>query len=107
MSKIDYCTPPPHVVTYPTLAIVLAVLVSSVSGFGSFVYAQARDAGDDGVEAAKKVDMRVDALTLVVAENQRAQARATAEIQSDIKALSMQLVTGQQPAQLVVDGGSP
>ena len=46
MSKVDYCTPPPHVVTHQTLAIVLAALVSLVAGFGSFVYAQARDAGE-------------------------------------------------------------
>ena len=46
MSKVDYCTPPPHVVTYPVLAIVMAAFVSLAGGFGAFAYGQARDAGN-------------------------------------------------------------
>jgi len=107
MSKLDYCNPPPHVVTYSTLALVLAVLVPLIGGFGMFAYGQSTDAGRAGVVRAETVDARVTALTLVVAEDRRRSDAFAASVQSDIRALSLQMVTGRQPEQLrsTPDGG--
>lgn len=94
---------------FSALGGLLAALLAAAAAWGSFVYAQAADAGRSGAEAAARVNTRVDELAKVVADNQRAQARATAEIQSDIRALSLQMVTGRQPASLMMpasaDGG--
>jgi len=71
--------------------------------------ARAQDAGSAGSSRAEEVHQEVAALRVVVAEDRQRSDAFAAAVQSDIRALSLQMVTGRQPEQLrlLPDGGSP
>ncbi len=91
-----------------TLGTVIVVVAGAFVFVGTVVFGQAADAGRAGTVAAAAVDVKVEALTKVVAENQRLTAVEAAEVRSDIRALSLQMATGFQAPRLRVapDGGS-
>lgn len=106
-----------HVVSWKTLlymfgGCVTALLTAAVL-WGGFVYAQSKDAGmaasRDAAAVASEALAKVNALTLVVAQNERLRKDDAKEQAADIKALSAQLRTGVQPERLKPDkdGGPP
>ena len=83
-----------------------ALLVAAIA-WGSFVYAQSKDAGTaasrDASVVASEALAKANALTLVVAQNEALRKDDAKEQTADIKALSAQLRTGVQPERLKPD----
>lgn len=98
---------------YERIAIVGVVLVGVFTFIGGITYAQSKDAGmaasRDAAAVAAEALAKVNALTLVVAQNERLRKDDAKEQTADIKALSAQLRTGVQPERLKPDkdGGPP
>lgn len=92
---------------YERIAIVSVVLVGVFTFIGGVTYAQSKDAGmaasRDAAAVASEALAKVNALTLVVAQNERLRKDDAKEQTADIKALSAQLRTGVQPERLKSD----
>ncbi len=99
---------------YERIAIVSVVLVGVFTFIGGVTYAQSKDAGmaasRDAAAVAVEALAKVNALTLVVAQNEalrkddvKAAKDDAREQAADIKALSTQIKTGVQPERLKPD----